>query len=93
MDYKYSINNIVQFTHRINFSQCNIFSLGMLLLRICTLSDPVDLFYHNFSIDYFEVNAVMASDLEKRYSGNLLMLIGKMIHPNPHERIRFETVR
>jgi hypothetical protein len=65
----------------------------MMLLHVCMLANPIDLFYTYFTIDYARINFVMATQLSKGYSHHLLRLIGLMLNENPHERITPHAIR
>jgi hypothetical protein len=67
--------------------QANIFSLGMMLLRLCVPNDPIPLIYCH-AINYPLVNEILFS-LNRKYSYQLLHLIGGMLNQRSDHRINF----
>lgn len=65
----------------------------MMLLHVCTLNNPMEMFYSYFTVDYGKINFIMAAQLSKSYSHQLLMLIGQMLNENPFYRITPQAIR
>jgi hypothetical protein len=62
----------------------------MMLLRICTLGESH--FYRPPTPDYHFINYSMVN-LERYYSRQLLMLIGRCLNEQPQQRISFAAIR